>query len=167
MRQGAVKEEHPGQAGGTSTFAWGQAACEELPSRPRQADNGSCVHLGVREALSFGRAGCGGPCPKLLGKEGFRCRRAVCVCVCVRVWPVAPVCLSQCAHAGLVHLRKVCLSRPVAWASFVSGMCVWLAARATRCFGCVGVCHVLACLPLPVEHLRDQALCRGKTWGHP
>lgn len=85
--------------------------------------------------------------------------------VCVWVWPVAPVCLSQCAHAGLAHLRKVCLSRPLARTSFVSGMCVWLAARAILCFGCVGVCHVLACPPLPVEHLRDHALCREKTRG--
>lgn len=62
---------------------------------------------------------------------------------------VAPVCLSECAHAGLAHLWKVCLSRPVAWASFVSGagMCVWLAAHTIQRFGCVqSVRRVLTCL---------------------
>lgn len=106
-------------------------ACEEVPSRPRQADNSSYVHLGMREALSSGRAGCGGPCPRSLGKERFHCLRVM----CVWVWPMAPVCLSQCAHAGLAHLWKVCLSRPVAWASFVSGVCIRLAARVFLCFG--------------------------------
>lgn len=62
---------------------------------------------------------------------------------------VAPVCLSQCAHAGLAHLWKVCLSRPVARASFVSGagMCVWLATRRTQCFGCV---RSIMCSPVCV-----------------
>lgn len=40
--------------------------------------------------------------------------------VCVGL-VVAPVCLSLCAHAGLAHLWQVCLSRPMARASFVSG----------------------------------------------
>lgn len=81
---------------------------------------------------------------------------------------VVPVCLSQCAHAGLAHLWKVCLSRPVAWASFVSGagMCVRLAAHAIQCFGCMrSVCHALTCLPLSVEHLRDQVVCRREDVG--
>ena len=67
-------------------------ACEEVPSRPHQADNGSCVYLGERDALSSERAGCGGPCPESLGKEGFRCLRVMCVglalwllCVCLSV----------------------------------------------------------------------------------
>lgn len=56
-------------------------ACEELSSCPCQTDNDSCVHLGEREALSSGRAGCGGPCPKSLGKEEFRCLRVMCAWV--------------------------------------------------------------------------------------
>lgn len=62
---------------------------------------------------------------------------------------VAPVCLSQCAHAGLAHLWKVCLSRPVARASFVSGagMIIWLAACTIQCFGCV---RSIMCSPICV-----------------
>lgn len=151
MRHGAPKQGDTGQAGGAANFhpRWGPTCPEpeEVPSLSHQADNSSYVHPGVREALSSGRAGCGGPCPRSLGKERFQCLRVV----CVWVWPMAPVCLSQCAHAGLAHLWKVCLSRPVAWASFVSGagVCIRLAARVFLCLGrvwsirCSSVCICL------------------------